>query len=53
MVYYNKVRYKQILTKYSQESEKERIKGNIIVALYVIISFLLIFLVAFFRPEKL
>lgn len=53
MLYYNKSRYKPILIKYSQESEKERIKGNIIVALYVIISFLLIFLVAFFRPEKL
>ena len=39
--------------KYSQESEKERIRGNIIVALYVSISFLSIFVVTFFIPGKL
>lgn len=53
MLYYRKERYQPILKKYSQENEKERIRGNIIVALYVAISFLSIFAVAFFRPGKL
>lgn len=53
MIYYRKQRYKTILKKYSQESERERIKGNIIVAVYVAISFLSIFAVAFFRPRVL
>jgi hypothetical protein len=53
MLYYKKERYQPILKKYSKESEKERIKGNIIVAVYVTISFLSIFAVAFFRAGKL
>lgn len=52
MLYYRKERYKAILKKYSQENEKQRIRGNILVALYVAISFLSIFAVAFFRPGK-
>ncbi|MDS1031960.1 hypothetical protein RDV77_04895 [Porphyromonadaceae sp. NP-X] len=53
MLYYNKRRYRLIQMKYSQENNKERIKGNIIIALYVSISFLSIFAVAFFRKGKL
>lgn len=53
MLYYNKKRYRLIQMKYSQENNKERIKGNIIIALYVSISFLSIFAVAFFRKGKL
>ena len=48
-----KKRYKKIISKYEQESEKERKKGNLIVWLYVIISFLLIFVVSFYKPGKL
>ncbi len=48
-----KKRYKLIIKKYSQENDKERVRGNIIVAIYVALSFLLIFAVAFFRPGKL
>ena len=53
MLYYRKECYQPILKKYSQESENERVRGNIIVAVYVAISFLSIFAVAFFRPGKL
>lgn len=50
--YFNKKRIELILKKYSQVSNRKRIKGNIIVSLYVAISFLSIFAVAFFRPGK-
>ncbi|KIC93925.1 hypothetical protein OI18_15195 [Flavihumibacter solisilvae] len=53
MSYYRKDKREHILDKYSQESKNERIKGNVIVAIYVSISFLLIFAVAFFKPGKL
>jgi len=53
MIYYRKERYKAIIVKYSQENNKDRIRGNIIVSVYVALSFLLIFAVAFFKPGKL
>lgn len=53
MLYYRKERYRPIIKKYSQENDKERIQGNVIVAIYVAFSFLSIFAVAFFRPGKL
>jgi len=53
MFYYRKERYRPIIKKYSQENDKERIRGNVIVAIYVALSFLLIFAVAFFKPGKL
>jgi NADH:ubiquinone oxidoreductase subunit 5 (subunit L)/multisubunit Na+/H+ antiporter MnhA subunit len=53
MLYYKKDKRESILEKYSQESNEERKKGNAIVAVYVALSFLLIFAVAFFRPGKL
>jgi hypothetical protein len=53
MFYYRKERYRLIIKKYSQENDKERIRGNVIVAIYVALSFLLIFAVAFFKPGKL
>jgi len=46
-------RYKKILKKYSNETNKQRIKGNIIVSLYIAISFISIFAVAFFKNGKL
>jgi len=52
-IYFNKPRRESILEKYSREERKERIRGNIIVWVYVAVSFLSIFAVAFFRPGKL
>jgi hypothetical protein len=53
MLYYRKDKREFILEKYSQESERKRVRGNIIVSVYVALSFLLLFAVAFFRPGKL
>jgi hypothetical protein len=52
ILYYRKGERESIIEKYSQESNKERKNGNAIVAVYVTLSFLLIFAVAFFRPGK-
>ncbi len=51
--YYSKDKRESLIKKYSQESEIERKRGNAVVAVYVALSFLLIFVVAFFRPGKL
>lgn len=53
MLYFNKKRIKWILEKYSQESNKQRIRGNVFVAIYVGISFLFIFLVPLFKPGEI
>ena len=52
-LYFYKKRIELILNKYSQENNRARIKGNIIVSIYVAISFLAVIVVAFFRPGKL
>jgi len=46
-------RYKTIVSKYETESDRERKLGNLIVAIYIIVSFLLIFPVGFFKPGKM
>ncbi|MFN0081422.1 MAG: hypothetical protein ACKVOM_02805 [Ferruginibacter sp.] len=51
--YYNQKRVEGVLKKYSIEDNKQRIKGNIFVSLYVAASFLVIFAVAFFKPGQL
>ena len=48
-----KKRYKKIILKYEQESEKDRKRGNLLVWLYIIISFLLIFIVSFYKSGKI
>ena len=48
-----KKRYKTIVKQYAQETDKKRIQGNIIVGIYVVVSFLLMFAVALFKPGKL
>ena len=48
-----KERYKTVVERYSTETERSRIRGNVIVWTYVILSFLMIFVVAFFRPGKI
>jgi hypothetical protein len=53
ILYFRKDKRELIFEKYSQESSKVRRKGNAIVAVYVALSFLLIFAVGFFRPGKL
>jgi hypothetical protein len=53
LFYYQKKRSQPILEKYALESEKERIMGNIIVGIYVSLSIIFLFAVAFIRPEKL
>ncbi len=49
IIYYRKDRRDIVLHKYLQESEKERKKGNVIVAIYITISILLTFVVAFYN----
>jgi hypothetical protein len=53
ILYYRKDRVKLILEKYSHESDKDRRKGNAIVAIYVSLSFLFIFVGGFFKAGKL
>ncbi len=53
ILYYRDKKADYVLEKYSQENRSERIRGNIIVSVYVAISFLAIFAVAFFKPGKL
>lgn len=53
LIYYRGYKSDSVLNKYSQEGRTERIRGNVIVWVYVILSFLLIYAVAFFRPGKL
>jgi len=51
--YFNQERRNLILQEFTKESNKERIRGNVFTAIYVALSFLLIFVVAFFRPGKI
>ena len=53
ILYFRKDRSNRIVEKYSGENKSQKIKGNAIVAIYVAVSFLLIFAIAFFRPGKL
>ncbi len=50
LLYYGKDRRDMALKKYSDETNRQRVKGNVIVSVYVGLSFLLIFAVAFFKP---
>ncbi len=53
VLYIRKKRYERVNEKYRDEPNAQRIKGNAIVALYVGISFIAIFAVAFFKPGYL
>jgi hypothetical protein len=53
MLYYGKTKRTTLIDKYSSENNTERKSGNAIVTIYVVVSFILIFAVAFFRPGKL
>jgi phosphatidylglycerophosphate synthase len=52
-LFLHKKRYKKIIERYEQENELRRKRGNLIVWLYVIITFLTIFAVAFYKPGRL
>lgn len=52
LIYFNKTRYEAILQRFSQEDRRRRIIGNIAVGLYVSVSLLSIFAVAFFKPNE-
>ena len=53
MLYYRKKKSQSIIDSYSQEDRTERINGSVMVALYVAISVLLMFIVPLFRPGEL
>ncbi|AZI66170.1 hypothetical protein EIB71_00075 [Kaistella daneshvariae] len=53
MLYYRKKKSQSIIDSYSQEDRTERIKGSVMVAIYVAISVLLMFIVPLFRPGEL
>lgn len=53
VLYFNNNRIESILKKYSQESNRKRIWGNIIVFTYVALSFLSIFAVGLFKSGKI
>ncbi|MHB9053385.1 MAG: hypothetical protein ACYC5F_05280 [Thermoleophilia bacterium] len=52
-IYYTKARQQKIIDKYSQETERQRKRGNLLVKIYVAVSFLSIYAVAFIGPKKL
>ena len=53
IIYASKKRYRKVIKRYSSEPNEQRIRGNIIVGVYVAISYLAIFAVAFFKPGEL
>ena len=53
LYYIYEKRYEKVIVKYRNENKRQSLKGNIIISLYVLISFISIFLVAFFKPGYL
>jgi hypothetical protein len=52
-LYFRKDKRASILERYSLESDQQRKKWNIIIAIYIALSFLSIFAVAFYKPGDL
>lgn len=52
-LYFGKNKRGEIIKRYEVEANSQRVKGNIIVTIYVAISFLSIFAVALFKPGYL
>ena len=46
-------RYKRIIAKHENENANKRKRGNLVVWTYIILSFLMIFAVAFYKPGVL
>ncbi|MFM9911625.1 MAG: hypothetical protein ACKVOW_20055 [Chitinophagaceae bacterium] len=52
VLYFSQKRRLAIIEKYSKEINTKRIKGNIVVTVYVLLSLILTFVAAFYRPGK-
>lgn len=52
VLYFKKAKRTSVLEKYSLESNEQRRRGNIFTTIYIVLSFLLIFAVAFYKPGK-
>lgn len=52
-IFFGKTKRETVIKRYEVETNARRVKGNAIVSVYVGISFLLIFAVAFFKPGYL
>ncbi len=53
ILFFTKERRSAIIEKYSKEGNTQRIRGNVIVSVYVALSLILTFVVAFYKPGKL
>jgi hypothetical protein len=53
LYYYRNEKYKGVILKYSGESNRKRIIANTLISLYVAISFISIFFIAYFKPGYL
>lgn len=50
LLHFFKFRYKRIIEKYQNEDRTSKVRGNLIVTLYVILSFVLLLGSAFYKP---
>ncbi|RXQ96060.1 hypothetical protein EO244_04250 [Ancylomarina salipaludis] len=50
LLHFLKFRYKRIIEKYKNEDSRSRVRGNLIVTLYVIFSFVFLLGIAFYKP---
>jgi hypothetical protein len=48
--YFNGNRAKTIIDRFSKENKKQRIRGNIFVTTYIILSIILLFMLMFYKP---
>ena len=53
MLFFRREKRSSIIEKYSKENNKQRIRGNIVIAIYASLSLILIFVVAFYKAGKL
>ncbi|HET9745822.1 MAG TPA: hypothetical protein VFP97_08920 [Chitinophagaceae bacterium] len=53
ILFFTKEKRSAIIEKYSKESNTQRIRGNIIISIYIALSIILIYVVAFYKPGKL
>jgi predicted histidine transporter YuiF (NhaC family) len=52
-LYYGKNKRDELITKYSTETNKQKLKRTIIIIVYATLSIILIFTIAFFKPGYL
>jgi uncharacterized membrane protein YidH (DUF202 family) len=51
-ILYYRLNYTRIIKKYSEETKIRKRRGSIIVLFYVLVTFALIFIIAFYKPGK-